>query len=293
MRGMEENMKKTEIAILVDSGTDVPQELRDRYNMYVIPLRIIYKDEEFIDRISINAQTVYERLAEEIPKTSLPIGEDILNVLDQIKKDGYTKVIAVTISSGLSGTNNFLRNLTEDMEDLVVKVIDTKNISIGSGFLAMQAGKYLEEGMGFEETISKISSQTSYSKIFFTVSTLEYLKKGGRIGLVSATIGEMLNIKPIISCNEDGVYYTISKARGRKKSIDKIAELATEFAKTGRKYNIAVIHGNVPEEMEALRQKLEKCLPNAENIYIDQTGAALGVHTGPDVIGVGIQLLDE
>lgn len=110
-------MNKEKIAILVDSCCNVPQEFVDKYGMYVIPLKVLYKDREYMDGVDITAEEVYRGLEKEIPKTSLPSGEHIQKILDRIKADGYEKVIAVTISSGLSGTNNMINLLAKIMKD--------------------------------------------------------------------------------------------------------------------------------------------------------------------------------
>lgn len=132
-------MNKEKIALLVDSGTDVPKELVEQYGMYMIPLQIIYKDRIYTDKVDITPEEVYERLAVEIPSTSLPDGETITKIFEKIKADGYEKVLAVTISSGLSGTFNVVRLIAEEFEGLETFVLDTKNIGIGSGLQAIEA----------------------------------------------------------------------------------------------------------------------------------------------------------
>lgn len=114
---VQSSLNKEKIAILVDSCCNVPQEFVDKYGMYVIPLKVLYKDREYMDGVDITAEEVYRGLEKEIPKTSLPSGEHIQKILDRIKADGYEKVIAVTISSGLSGTNNMINLLAKIMKD--------------------------------------------------------------------------------------------------------------------------------------------------------------------------------
>lgn len=212
-------MMKEKIAILVDSGVDVPNKLVRKYNMYVAPLTIIYSDKEYSDGVDITAEEVYSRLETEIPSTSLPSGQTIQNIFNKIKEDGYNKVLAVTISSGLSGTYNAIKMIGDQQKDLEVFVLDTKNIAIASGFNAIQAAEYIKEGMDFKLLTKTVSKNIDNSKVFFCVSTLEYLQKGGRIGLVSAILGSTLSLKPIISCNDDGIYYTAAKIIGRKKIL--------------------------------------------------------------------------
>lgn len=286
-------MNQQKIALLVDSCIDVPAALVKQYNMYTIPLKIIYSEREYSDGVDITADEVYSRLSQEIPKTSLPGGTEIIEKFDQIKADGYEKVLAVTLSSGLSGTHNLVSMLAKEYEGLEIVVIDTLNIAIAAGFNAIQAAKYIEQGMEFNQLKEVVAKNIFKSKVFFCVDTLEYLQKGGRIGLVASLVGNMLNLKPIISCNEEGIYYNIAKVRGRKKSIDKIIELATEFAATGKKYNVAICHGGAPEEAEAIKAQIMDKLPGVDTFVDGQISPALGVHTGPGLLGIAIQIIEE
>lgn len=284
-------MNKEKIAILVDSGVDIPVKLVNKYNMYVVPLKIVYKDREYSDGVDISAEELYSRLSTEIPTTSLPSGSEIQEIFDKIKLDGYEKVLAVTISSGLSGTYNAIRMLADQQRDLEVFVLDTKNIAIASGFNAIQAAEYINEGMNWATLIKTVSENLANSKVFFCVSTLEYLQKGGRIGLVSAILGSTLSLKPIISCNEDGIYYTVAKIIGRKRSLNKALELAIEFIGDHKDYNLGVVHGASEKEANELKKLFISRLPNAKVFAEGQISPALGVHTGPGTIGIVAQKL--
>ncbi|MBC9824931.1 DegV family protein [Carnobacterium inhibens] len=288
-------MNKQKIGFLVDSGSDVPLETINKANMKVIPLKIIYSNKEYTDKVDIHAQDVYDRLEQEIPKTSLPSGEVISEMLQEFKDEGYEKVIAVTISSGLSGTNNMVRLMAENVDGLDVFTLDTKNIGIGSGFLAIKAAEYVEKDLEWNTIKEKLQADVKKSKIFFHVPTLEYLQKGGRIGLVSSILGNVLNLKPVISCNDNGIYHTVAKVRGNKKSIQRAIDLAAEFAGNAKKYHLAIAFGGKTAEVqvEAIRVELKKKLPNFVKIFEDQISPALGVHTGPGLIGIGVQIIED
>jgi len=279
------------IAMLVDSGSDVPREFRERYHMYVAPLTVIYKDAEYRDGIDIEPEDVFARLAEEIPSTSLPSPSAIADVFSRIKADGYDKVIAVSISSGLSGTFETMRNFGPAPEGMETYYVDTKNIGIGSGFSAIRAGELIEQGLPFAEICAEVQRTAQRTKLFFCVSTLEYLVKGGRIGLVAGMLGTILDLKPVISCNEDGIYYTVAKARGRKKSLSLALEKAVEFAAGAAEYNITVMHGAAKEEADELLAAMKARLPDFRLAIEGQITPALVVHTGPGLIGIGVQLL--
>ncbi|MGG5322451.1 DegV family EDD protein [Enterococcus pernyi] len=283
---------KNKIAILVDSGTDVPQEIIDMYNIYVIPLKIIYKDREYTDKVDITPEEIYKRLPEEIPGTSLPDGESITKIFYQIKNDGYDKVLAITISSGLSGTNNVVRLVAQEQEGIQTHVLDTKNIGIGAGFTAIQAAKWIEDGMEWDTLIDELVALAERTKVFFNVATLEYLQKGGRIGLVASILGNALKLNPIISCNEEGIYYTVGKARGRKKSLDKTMSYVKEAVGDAKVFNLAVAHGAAEEEAIEMKARFEREFPNVQEIYFGQISPALVVHTGPGLLGIGVQILE-
>lgn len=284
---------KNKVAILVDSGTDVPQELIEKYQMYVIPLKIIYKDRVYTDKVDITPEEIYQRLPQEIPGTSLPDGETITKIFEQIKQDGYEKILAVTISSGLSGTYNIVRLIAQQQEELEAYVLDTKNIGIGAGFSAIQAAKWLEEGMEWSLLIERLNELVKQTKVFFNGATLEYLQKGGRIGLVASILGTALKLNPIISCNDEGIYYTVGKARGRKKSLDRTVSYVKERVGTAKVFNLAVAHGDAKEEATEMMARLKEEFPQAQQIYFGQISPALVVHTGPGLLGVGVQVLEK
>lgn len=279
------------IAILVDSGCDVPRHYRDKYQMYVAPLTIIYKDGQFRDGIDIDPETVYSRFAEEIPSTSLPSPATVGELLRQIKADGYDKVIVISISSGLSATFEMLLSFGPEPEGLEAHYVDTKNIGIGSGFSAIRAGELIEQGLPFGEVCRQVEEAAANTKLFFCVATLEYLLKGGRIGLVSGVMGMLLDVKPVIACNEDGVYHTVAKARGREKSLKVALDKAVEFADGAKEFNITVVHGAAKAEGAALMAAMKERLPGFGYAIEEVLTPALVVHTGPGLIGVGVQRL--
>jgi DegV family protein with EDD domain len=284
-------MSQEKIAILVDSCSDVPREYRERYGMYVVPLSIIYKDAEYRDGVDIQPEEVFARFAEEIPSTSLPSPATVAEVFRQIKADGYEKVIAVLISSGLSGTYELVRSFGDAPEGLEAYYVDTKNIGIGSGFSAIRAGELIEAGLPFTEICREVEVAARNTKLFFCVSTLEYLIKGGRIGQVAGMVGTILDLKPVISCNEDGIYYTVAKARGRKKSLKLALDKAIEFAAGAEQYSITVMHGAAQSEADELLASMKTLLPEYRYAIEGQITPALVVHTGPGLIGIGVQRL--
>lgn len=284
-------MTKEKIAILVDSGTDVPQEYQDKYPIYMAPLKIIYKNREYNDRLEISPQEVYARLEQEIPRTSLPESDIVKGLFEQIKKDGFDTVLVITISSGLSGTHNMLRLMSEECEGLRFHFVDTKNIGIGAGLQAMLAAQLVSQGEDAQSILSKLEFSIKNSRTYFCLDTLEYLIKGGRIGKVMAVVGSLLRIRPVISCNEEGVYVTVAKARGTAQAVEKAISLAVQQAASQVKFAISVAHGSAVDRAEAVMNVIKERLPNASNFLMSDISPALSVHTGPGIIGIAVQAL--
>lgn len=277
------------IAILTDSGSDVPAEIVKSMGIFVLPLQVNYKAKSFSDGVDIDAQTIYENLTTEIPTTSLPTGQIVSDTLAAIEQQGYTHILAVVLSAGLSGTCNMIRLMAENSK-LPMKVIDTKNIGIGSGLSVIKAAQWVKEGFAFKDLADKVEKIIESTKVFFVLNTLEYLQKGGRIGKVSAFVGQTLDLKPIITCNEEGIYTTVTKVRGRKGSLTRIKEIACSTVENATKINIAFAHGNALEELTKIKEDVLSRLTNVKDVYVGPVSPALGVHTGPGLIGIAVQI---
>ena len=275
------------IAILTDSAADLSTEIINKYNIKVAPFRIIYSDREYEDNVDITPDEVYSSLHKEIPTTSLPNMEKLTTVLNELENEGFTHVISINLSSSLSGTGNSIRLLLEDHPKLTSFVYDTKTLTMAEGCLVIEAAKMVEQGKTFEEIVSALPTLRTKVECFFTLSTLEYLKKGGRIGKVAGTIGEMLNLKPIIHVGDDGVYHTRSKVRGKKQAHSKLRSILESYLEKGT-YNVWVLHGHSEEDCKELYNSV-KDLKNIAKIETGCIGPALGVHTGPGLFGFIIQ----
>ena len=286
-------MNKQKIAILTDSCADVPKELAARYSIFVLPLRLHFSDGEFWDGVNITPNEVYARLPQEMPQTSLPSGEMVEGLFDRIREAGYERVLAIIFSSGLSGTYNMVRVMGEACEGLEVAAFDTLSGSLGTGATAMQAALWIEEGRTWEELLRGIPRLIANTRVFFSVDTLEYLQKGGRIGRVSAVAGALLHIKPIISFIEDGQLTSAAKVRGRKQSVARMIELAAQSVPEGARYNLVVAHGDAPGEFAELCKAAKARLPAFANFWKCEIGCTLGTYVGPHLLGVGVQLLPE
>lgn len=275
------------IAILTDSASDLTKESMEQYNIQFASFRIIYSDREYEDKIDITPNEMYASLKKEIPTTSLPNIERIEKILCSLEEEGYTHVISINISSALSGTSNSVRLVLEDHPKLTSYVYDTKTLCMAEGVIVIEAAKLVKLGKSFQEIIEALPSFREKSHCYFTLSTLEYLKKGGRIGKVAGTIGEILNLKPLIHVGDDGIYHTVAKLRGRKQSLNKLFEILNNYL-IESKCNVWVIEGDAVAEGTELCNSIKE-LNNVNEVNMATVGPALGVHTGPGLIGLIIQ----
>ena len=282
------------IAFLTDSCADLSPKLRKNKPVFVVPLHVRCADGEFRDGENIFAQDVYRRQQQgEMPHTSLPDGGCVDAVLDKIAALGYEKVAAVHLSSGLSGTCNLVRIKAAERTGLDVRVFDSLSGSLGLGATVLQAWEDVRAGMPWRELVeARIPRLIENTFPFFSVDTLEYLQKGGRIGKVTATAGTLLQIKPIITFADDGQLKSIAKVRGRNQVISKLIELTVQRCGEHRRYNLAVANGGAPEEMQLVRQRLTEALPNYDHIWEGEIDGTLSVYIGDGVLGAAVQVLD-
>lgn len=282
------------IALLTDSCADLSPALRKGKPIYVVPLKLVCEDGEFSDGVDITAGDVYKRLAKgELPKTSLPDMDSIGKALEQIWKDGYRKVIAVHLSSGLSGTYNMVRLVGEACEEMEIAVFDSLSGALGMGMTVLQLWEDIKDGMKWEELVRKRARYLiTHTYPFFSVDTLEYLAKGGRIGKVTAMAGTMLSIKPIITFASDGQLQSIAKVRGTRQVQDKVVEMVSESLGGHRRYNLAVANGGAPNEMKELQKKMKAAMPKSEHFWDGEIDATLSVYIGPGVLGAAVQILE-
>lgn len=280
----------SKIAILTDTGCGLERE-RFGKSTYVVPLYINFKERSYKDMEEISAEEVYKKMQTEIPKTSTASIDDIKKIINKIKRDGYTDILCISISSKLSGIFNAMNLAARDVDGINFKALDTKNISFGTGFFVLYAQTLLDKVSSLQELYDKLESNIKNSKVFFSIDTLKYLIEGGRIGRVLGGIGSMLRITPIMSCDEDGVYYTVAKKRSLEKAILEIADQTKAFVdehKTAQNRYFAIIYKNDENILNQIREALKDEFATASYFLIyNVVSPALGVHTGPGLVGVG------
>ncbi len=278
------------VALVADTACDLLDEQLARWDIRLVSLRVATTEGEYRDRAEIGVEQVYELLKTEMPKTSLPMPEDVTALYRRLKEEGADRILHICMSGSLSGTYNMVSILADETEGIHVDVVDTRTLSCGAGLLVLEAAECLDKGMPVEDVIARLGELRRHQLGAFVIRTLEYLRKGGRIGLVEGVVGSLLQIKPVIYVNDDGVYNTLVKARGVVKAISAMQE---EFFKRyqGRRVRVAIVHGNAYDEavklLETFRQKLD-----VASSFIAPVSPALAIHTGPGLLGAIVQYAD-
>lgn len=279
------------IALITDTASDISMQLQQKYNVKVLHFQIVYGDKSYKDQIEITSKEVLDTIAEKAPTTSLPSLEEIHGVFEELKAEGYTHAIGITISSNLSGCYNALSMVKDEYPEIETYVYDSRTISIPECVLVERAGELIEEGKDIPEIIDELEKMRSKQHTFFLVDTLKYLAAGGRIGHVSAVVGGILNLKPIITVGDDGKYISHAKARGRNKALAVITEEAKKILAES-KCKVYFIHGDGRESIDKLYDEL-KDEKNIETIEKwDWISPVACVHTGPGFIGALIQEIE-
>ena len=275
------------IAIVTDSTNDLTADKIENTLIYCIPLNVIFDDQtQFKDRVEITPKQVYDNLDEKAPTTSMPSPQQFKEKYNKLKEKGYDKIISIHLSSNLSGTYNTAKTVSQLFDDIQIEVIDSRNTSMAMGRLVLYTNQLIKKGYKFTDVITKVKENIKNINFYVVIETLKYLKRGGRIGKIAGTVGEILNIKPIVSINKKGELYTYDKNRGRSKSIKKLIKLVNQEINDDL-YNVDVMHTNSREDAQKVLNKI-KGINNINHRSVGELGPVIGVHTGPGLIGVCI-----
>ena len=284
------------VAIITDSCSDIKKEYRELYDIHILPIQIQYDGKCYRDGIDITSKDIYAIQDEKLIKTSSPVGEDLFSLLDQLKEKGYTHLIGLFLSGGISGTSNQMRLFCQTYDGLTCHVVDSQSASVGLGIIAIALAKYREEGKSFEELVRIADELCHQNYAYFSIDDLNYLQKGGRIGKASAFLGTTLKIKPILSFEkEKGEIYIPSKVRGSKKVKSKLIDLIENQVKENphQKFALAIADADNLEERNELEKMLKEHFPQLTYIIDGHVGAALYCYLGSGLLGVAIQFLPE
>jgi DegV family protein with EDD domain len=271
-------------AIVLDSTADFPEAPERFPNWRVVPLYVRFGDESFRDYVELSPQAFYARLrtAAETPSTSQPTPGDFLGVYEELAT--YERILSVHIAGKLSGTIESARAAGRELGGERVRTIDSESASAAIAMLGLAIQRRLERGTTDEEVDALVERYRREASLLFTVDTLEYLARGGRIGKARAWAGELLNIKPILSI-EDGEVLPIKRVRGNRKAFLEFASAFESGNADRSSLRVGIAHAEAPEKAEALRELVRDRRPAAKIEMVTTLGPVVGAHAGPGTVG--------
>ena len=271
------------VKIVTDSTCDLPTDRTASLGVTVVPLTVFFGEEAFLDGVELGADAFYERLgqSETLPRTSQPSVAQFKEVYEQLS--GETEdIVSIHLSSRMSGTLNSASIAREDLPSGVhIDIVDSYNTSVGLGAVVVEAAEASLRGASRAEVVDIAREAVDRVHLYAAVDTLEYLRKGGRIGRASSFLGSLLSIKPIVHM-EGGELAPLERVRTRTKALDRLYELATADQTISRLYIAAAADAAAAQ---SLAERVRPRLPHTE-IFVGDVGPIVGVHVGPGTVGI-------
>jgi DegV family protein with EDD domain len=271
--------------IIADSLGDVPPEVAKELGITIIPVHVIFGAESFRDGIDLTSEQFYDKLTREktLPTTSVPPLGTFVDAFDKLAEE-TDQILAITVSSKLSATHETAAQAVELMKRKCrVEVVDSLGAGMAEGLLVITAAKAAQAGAGLDEVIKLTQRNITRTEIRMAFDTLEYLKRGGRIGRAQALLGSVLKLNPILGI-KDGEVHPFARERSRAKAIDYLYNFAMSFANIEE---LAVEDATTPDEADMLVERLSSRFPR-ERIYRPKVSPVLGAHVGPHVLSVAV-----
>ncbi|NLG97930.1 MAG: DegV family protein [Chloroflexi bacterium] len=276
------------VAVVTDSTANIPADVLKNHPICVAPLQVVWGDETYRDGIDIQPRQFFERLqtTKTMPTTSQTSPAAFAEIYRPLVEEGY-HILSMHISSKLSGTYDSAMQARELFPGSRIEVVDTKTTAMAMGFQVLSAARAAAQGATLQECCKIVEEAQKNSGVLFVVSTLEFLRRGGRIGGAAAFLGTALNLKPILEIR-DGRIEAIERVRTMNKAIDRLLELFVDRVGNRRPVHIASLHGNVPEAARQLLERAQQCFDKSEisEAFLADVSPVLGTHVGPGCMGI-------
>lgn len=275
------------IGIVTDSTCDIPEELVKEYGITIVPQYIIWGDQQYKDRIDLLPLEFYQRLETDAtrPTTSQASVNDFKTVFENLRDQGFSELIVLTVSSAMSGTFQMAKNAAE-LVNIPISVVDSKGPTMTLGWQVLAAARARDLGADVKTILEKIEEVRKRLVQFVAMDTLEYLQKGGRIGNAVKWVGGLLHVKPLISINhESGLVEPVNLARTHKALVENMYKKFFEKLDVSKKLHIAVLHGNALDKAQELAARIQAEY-NPVELIINITGPVLGINTGPGALAL-------
>ena len=272
------------IAVVTDSAADLPSSIRKIHEVNVVPIRVLFGEDQFRDHLDLTPDEFYRKLrtSKVLPTTSQPSPADFIQLYRELLGQ-YERIISLHISSKLSGTYQSACLARDAVAPDRIDVIDTKSGSMGQGLITIEAACAAASGLGYEGVLGAVKNAMEATRLVFTVDSLDHLKRSGRIGKAASLLGTLLSIKPILTLG-DGELTPMAKVRGSKRILPCVIECMKENVQ-GTAIRVAVFHTNAHERACQWLDKIKSTFACKE-AYLVQCGAVIGVHVGPSGVGV-------
>jgi DegV family protein with EDD domain len=272
-------------AVITDSTAYIPKDLRDKWNIHMIPLNVIFGNEVYQEEIDITWSQFYEEVrTRDLPTTSQPPIGQYVELLERLSKD-YDAVICVHLSSGISGTFQGAVTASTLVDGITVYPFDSEISCMVQGYYAIEAAKLASRGEDAASILVRLEELKETARAYFMVDDLAHLQRGGRLSSVQAFIGSLLQVKPLLHF-QNKVIVPFEKIRTRKKAMKRMVDLLGEDASSGKQYQAVIIHANREEEANVWLTELAAMYPNVE-FSIGYFGAVIGTHLGEGSMGMG------
>lgn len=270
------------IRLVLDSNCDLTPEFCSENDIEMIPLSVSFGKEVFVENIDMTKKEFYEKMAdsEELPKTSQPSPQQYLDVFERLASEGH-KIIVLTVTSALSGCYQSAMIAKSMCENAVIEIIDTKNAAIGVQIQALEILKMIQNGELFEVILEKAKENVQKTRLLATIDTLKNLIKGGRVSKAEGFLGTLVDIKPMVTFNQEGKITSCAKSRGMKAALRKMAE----HMKSEQIDDSKVMVCGYTAQNEHLKKFLEM-IPNVSFNAEVEVGAVIGTHAGPGAAAV-------
>jgi DegV family protein with EDD domain len=271
-------------AIVLDSTADFPQGPERFPNWRIVPLYVNFGETSYRDYVDLGPDELYERLvdAPQPPTTSQPTPGDFAAVYEELA--GYERILSLQLSSTLSGTFASAESAAAQVGDRV-RVIDTRTVSAAVAMLALAVQRRLERGTTDEEVDALVARFLTNHGLLFTVDTLEFLARGGRIGRAAAFAGTLLNVKPILGI-DGGEVVPLKRVRGSQKALDELRDILVSRTQDDALLRIGLAHAATPARVAALERLVRDARPHATIELVTSLGAVVGTHAGPGTLGL-------
>ncbi len=275
------------IAIITDSTCDVPGTLLERYGITVVPTMVLWAGRQYRDRIDLQPEDFYQRLASqaERPTSSIPSQEEFQEAYRTAVARGADALVVLTVSSAMSGMHQLAVN-TAQAVNVPVTVIDSKGPTMSLGWQVLAAARARDAGASVQDIVRRVEQVRRKLMQLVYMESLEYLERGGRIGQAVKWLGVALHVKPIVSINHDsGQVEPLGLVRTRKSGVEMMFTKFTSFLRGQPNAHVAVLHGNAPDEAQALAERIKAEL-NPVELQVNITRPVLGIHTGPRALAL-------